>query len=182
VRLLVIALLVALVLGACWRGGASTAPPQPSFIARRNAMLELRRSVNALSPKLDLVGQRIAGLASEVSREAIGQDLADLEREVAELSRYTLDARTRGDSRAFLDAIERDLEHAALVLVNLRDELRYAKTTAELAALDELSRDTSTEPAVQRRLVIRRLIETLPSLDPDRRVMRRRANAVIETP
>jgi hypothetical protein len=176
-----IAMLVApLGLAACWRGSASTEPPQPSFIARRNALIELRRSVNGLSPKLELVVQRIIGLSSEAEREAIGQDLIVLERDVAELSRYTVDARKRGDSPSFLDAIERDLQRAALVLVNLRDELRYAKTTAELAALDELSRNEGSGQADERRLVIRRLIETLPTLDPGPRLTGRRLSRVIE--
>jgi hypothetical protein len=174
-------MLVALLgLSACWRGGASTEPPQPSFIARRNALIELRRSVNGLTPKLELVVQRIIGLSSEAEREAIGQDLADIERAVVELSRYTTDARKRGESPSFLDAVERDLQRAALVLVSLRDELRYAKTTAELAALDDLSRNERTDQADERRLVIRRLIETLPTLELGPRLTGRRLSRVIE--
>lgn len=147
-------------LAACWRGSAAMEPAQPSFIARRNALIELRRSANALSPKVELVAQRIIGLSSELERAAIRDDLVELAREVAELSRYSLDARSRGESPMLLDAVDRDLERTALVLVNLRDELRYAKTTAELAARDELERDTSADeqPAIR----FRRLIEVLP--------------------
>jgi hypothetical protein len=173
-------IVVTLTLGACWRGSASTQPPQPSFIARRNALIELRRSVNALSPRLELAVNRIVGLASEAERDAIRQDLVELEHDVAELSRYAVDARTRGDTSTLLANIERDLEGAALMLVNLRDELRYAKTAAELSALDELSRDNSTDPADARRLVMRRLLDTRPQVDLEPRV--NRGGPVSETP
>jgi hypothetical protein len=181
VRLLIV---VVVLLAACWRGGASTQAPQPSFIARKNALVELRRSTDALFDKLERTMQQISGLASEAEREAIRIDLDVLDRDLVQLARYTAEARARGDSPSFLDSVQHKLERAALVLLSLREELRYAKTTAELAALDELSRDEGNQRADERRLVIRRLIETQPQpqLDVEPELTRRRRTVRIETP
>jgi hypothetical protein len=174
-------------LAGCWRGGDSSEPALPSFIARRNAIAELHRNADAIPPQLEYTMQRIIGLASEAEREAIRTDLAAIEGEVARLSRYATDRRAQGDSIAALDAIERKLERAALAIVQLREELLYAKTTAELAALDELSRTQVQEGDDERRQLllvrlrglVRESNEPVQLVDPSRRVR----NAVrIEVP
>jgi len=146
-------LVVLVLLASCWHGGDAVTEPQPSFVARKHALAELQRSVDTFVPKLDYVMQRIVGLASEAERESIRQDLARLDRELVALAAYETDARTRGDDPVALDAVERKLEQAALALADLRAELRYAKTTAELEALDALARpQEETRPLVGRRL------------------------------
>jgi hypothetical protein len=179
VRLL---LLVVVLLSACWRGSASTEEPQPSFIARKNALLELRRSTNALFDRLERTMQQISGLASEAERAAIRSDLDELDQDIVQLARYAADARARGDSPSFLTTVQRSLERAALVASSLREELRYAKTTAELAALDELSREEGNQQADARRLVIRRLLETQPHLLREPELTSPRRAIIIETP
>ncbi len=150
-------LLVLVMLAACWRGGAAADETTPSFIAHENALAELNRSTDALVPQLEYLMQRLIGLASEAEREAIRTDLAAIERRVAELSRYVTDRRAHGDNGAMLDAVERKLEQAALAVVQLREEVLYAKTTAELAALDELSRAQAQADDERRQLLLQRL-------------------------
>lgn len=160
-------LLAIAVLAGCWRGATSASEAPPSFIARTNALTELQRSARRVGPKLAVVVQRIVGLASEAERAAIRDDLADIEREVAELSHYAEDARARGDDPAILDAVDNDLQRAALAIVQLRQDLLYAKTTAELEALDGLPRDTNDDPQseTRRAFVVRKQLE--PVLTPD---------------
>lgn len=134
-------LVIVVLLASCWRGGNRVTEPQPSFVARKQALAELQRNVDAFVPKLDYAMQCIVGLASEAERESIGQDLARLEHELIALVDYAADARTRGDDPAVLATVQRRLEQAALALTDMRVELRYAKTTAELEALDALSRE-----------------------------------------
>ena len=158
-RLLVIAIVLGVLggLGACWRGAVPPDAPAPSFIERRNALVELNRSADAVVPQLQYAMQRIIGLASEAERDAIRSDLVVLERDIARLSNYVIDRRARGDNAATLDEIERKLEQAALAVMQLREELIYAKTTAELAALDELSRDREAMRVEQREQLLVRL-------------------------
>jgi hypothetical protein len=96
--------------------------------------------------------QRIIGLASEAERDAIRADLATLEREVVQLSHYGADSRQHGDQLAVVDRIEHKLHRTALAITSLREELRYAKTTAELEALDQLSRDGEERQSTRARL------------------------------
>ncbi len=155
---LLVAVLLSLATGAaCWRGSTPAEPPQPSFIAHTNALVELDRSADALVPQLEYLMQRLIGLASEAERDAIRTDLARLERDVAQLSRYVGERRARGDNASMLDVVEEKLEHAALAVVQLREELLYAKTTAELAALDELSREQARQDDERRQLFLVRM-------------------------
>jgi hypothetical protein len=146
-------------LTACWRGSAPVDAAQPSFIAHANALVELDRSADALVPQLEYLMQRLIGLASEAERDAIRTDLARLERDVAQLSRYVGERRAHGDNARMLDVVERKLEQAALAVVQLREELLYAKTTAELAALDELSHERAQADDDRRELFILRMRE-----------------------
>lgn len=130
-------LLVLVVLAACWREAPRRAEPELSFIARINALAELRRNVDELEPKLEAVMHRILGLASEAERDAIRQDLNALGIDVARLTDVADASRDRGDDPAVLDEIDRKLAHASLGLANLRDELLHAKTIAEERALEE---------------------------------------------
>lgn len=130
-------LLVIVMLAACWREAPRRTEPELSFIARVNALAELRRNVDELEPKLEAVMHRILGLASEAERDALRQDLNALDVEVARLADVADASRARGDDPAVLDEVDRKLEHAELGLANLRDELLHAKTIAEERALEE---------------------------------------------
>jgi hypothetical protein len=122
--------------GACWRGEARVVPVQPSFVARVDALGELRADAEALQQRLDLVQQRILWLASEAARKALRQDLADLDRDVMQLWRYAAAARERGDDPVVLEGVQRTLRQAASAVADLRQDLLHARTLAEQEALD----------------------------------------------
>ena len=130
-------LVVLVMLASCWREPTRRNEPELSFVARINALAELKRSVDELEPKLDVTMQRILGLSSEAERDAIRQDLSTLDYEVARLVQIAAASRERGDDPGILDEIDRKLERAKLGLANLRDELLHAKTVAEERALEE---------------------------------------------
>src|SRR5512139_3520789 len=98
--------LVLVLLAGCWRGSAPSEPTPASFIARKNVLVELNRSADALVPQLEYVVQRIIGLASEAERDAIRSDLAAVERDIARLSRYVDERRAHGDKAVALDLVE----------------------------------------------------------------------------
>lgn len=157
-----------LLLGSCWRGSAAPSDEPQPFVARINAVAELRAAADALPPRLDIVAQRIAGLASEAERDAVRQDLVELDRDVATLWRYALSLRQQGADPVTLDAITRKLARAADAVSDLRDELVYAKTVAEQQALDEQGRDKDDPAAAPRRTLVRHLLDgDEPLLVPD---------------
>ncbi len=152
-------LLVLVMLASCWREPARHNEPELSFVARINALAELRRSVDELGPKLEATMQRILGLASEAERDAIRQDLNALDEEVARLAQISTASRARGDDPQVLDEIDRKLAQAMLGLANLRDELLHAKTLAEERALEEQRKlQDASDSEVRSRLYRRRIL------------------------
>ena len=140
-------LLVAIVasLASCWREAPPPSAPQPSFVARVNALAELRRSAEALEPRLEAAMHRILGLASDRERDAIRLDLDGLDHEIALIARYVDAARARGDDPRTLDDVDQKLARVRLGLANLREELAHAKTLAERAALKKIDDDSHDE-------------------------------------
>jgi hypothetical protein len=157
-------LLVIVVLAACWREAPPRTEPELSFVARVNALVDLRRNVDALEPKLEAVMHRILGLASEAERDAIRQDLSALAVDVARFADIADASRARGDDPVVLDEIDRKLERAELGLANLRDELLHAKTIVEQRALDEQRKlQDASDADVRSRIYRRRDTILLPA-------------------
>jgi hypothetical protein len=137
-RLYVLALIVPL--GACWRGSPQPEPPQRSFVARVNALGELRRGTAALAQSTQSIMHRIHGLASEAEREALLADVIALEHEVMRLAAILDRARDDGHDPRELGELAHKLEHSMFGVGQLRAELRHARTTAEIEAFEELKR------------------------------------------
>jgi hypothetical protein len=158
-----------LLLVACWREPARRSDPELSFVARVNAMSQLQVRIDALAPKLDVVMQRILGLASEAERGAIREDLHALTFEVRELSQLVRDARERGENPDTLAACESKLQEISIGLMHLDEELLHAKTRAEQEAFEELKKKlegTHDDDGVRMRLYRR----DAPALPQDRRL------------
>lgn len=125
---------------ACWRESPPPQAPKPSFVARVNALGELRRGTPAVARRMELTTQRILGLASEAEREAVRADVAALERDVAHLIRVLETARDGGEDPALLAAYARQLHDARNRVAELRAELRHARTLEEQEAFERLKR------------------------------------------
>jgi hypothetical protein len=159
-------LLVLIMLASCWREAPPPEEPQSSFVARVHTLAELRRGTNALAPELEATKQRIVGLASEAERSAIHADLAAMEHEVSRLIDLMERARERGDEVADVDD---KLRAAALSVMRLREELRYARTTEEQEAFERLKRKLEgTHDPVDVRTRIYRRDPLAPRPPPDR--------------
>jgi predicted nucleic acid-binding Zn-ribbon protein len=141
---------------ACWRGAASVEAPQMSFVERVNAVTQLQQRIDALAPRMEYARQRLIGLASEAERDALRIDLARLTRESDAISDQLRQLREGGGAGPALAVAMHELDHASRALAELREDLPYAKTTEQLEALRELSRDKVRERhrEIQTRLLV----------------------------
>ena len=119
-----------LVLSACWRNHAPAEEP-PSFVARVNARMELRRSVEALDKRLYFVVERIAVLRSERERLAVAGDLRVLDQWIDRLAR----------APELTAEIASELGKTRTRLERAREDLAHATTAEERAARNALDAD-----------------------------------------
>lgn len=141
VMMRVLCVVVIASLAACWRGTPTRdvtlgAQDPISFVARVNGLGELERKSDALERRLATAKHRILRLATESERVAIRDSLDAVAEEVAQLEVTARVARTRGDDRAVLDKIDRQLAEATAMLDKLGEGLIYANTIADLQALE----------------------------------------------
>jgi hypothetical protein len=134
-------LVLAVALGAsCWRESPPPPAPTLSFVARVNALAELRRGTQAIARRMELTMQRILGLASEAEREAVRADVAALERDVAHLIRVLETARDGGEDPALLAGYATTLRDARVRVAQLREDVQHARTLEEQEAFERLKR------------------------------------------
>lgn len=171
---MVMALVIAALCAACWRDARPPSEPaRLSFVARVEALAELRDGTDELSRRMAATMQRIAGLASEAERDVLRADVRELERELLRLVDILERARGGGEDEAQLAGFAGRLHEAMVALVALRAELRHAKTTAEIEAFEELKRklEGTHDPGAGRRIYFPRdpnLPPVLMPRDPNR--------------